>query len=212
MITGISCVLGLVFLIGNAMLVTKLLEKPPKAVEEPKAKANETKPQRTSFKEGYSMVMPDGFKKVSQNKTERGYIVYRFQHKDGCRFTFAIIPDKSVDRFTALPKDYSQTLVKSIPELSQDIEGEVDPVPISISGMSATLFRFYEKETYRGVVFTYLMVVMDRDRKLVLKFGGKYGGYREDDEVIDMPDHWEEALSTFRHIRRFEKTQAGEPS
>lgn len=202
--------LGLVFLIGNAMLVTKLLEKPPETVEEPPAKSSEPKPQLTSFQEGYCMAMPTGFKEISRSETDRGYIVYRYQHQDGCKFTFAIIPDESVDRFTALPKDYSKTLVKSVPELSQDIEGEVDPVPISISGMSAKLFRFYEKETYRGVLFTYLMFVMDRDRKLVLKFAGKYGGYREDADLIEMPDHWEDALSTFRHIRPFEKNNASE--
>lgn len=68
-------------------------------------------------------------------------------------------------------------------------------------GMSASLFRYYEKETYRGVTFTYYMVVMDRGRKLVLKFAGKYGGYKEKDDVIAWPDHWYDALMTLEHVR-----------
>jgi hypothetical protein len=63
----------------------------------------------------------------------------------------------------------------------------------------------YEKETYRVVTFTYFMVAMDPERKLVLKIAGKYGGYHEQDENITLPDHWYESLLTLRHVRRSEK-------
>ena len=60
------------------------------------------------------------------------------------------------------------------------------------------LFRFYEKETFRGVVFTYYMVSMDRGKKLVLKVAGKYGNYSDTDSLINMPDHWYEAMQTLK--------------
>ncbi len=151
------------------------------------------------------MMLPTGFKQESREETERGYIVYRFRSEEGYRFTLAIILDDSIDRFTMPPRDYSKALVKSVPELSQDIDAEIQPRRETVDGMPATVFHYYEKETYRGVTFTYLMVAMDRGKKLVLKIAGKYGGYHWQDDDIVLPDHWYDSLLTLRHFRRTEK-------
>lgn len=161
--------------------------------------------ERADFQEGYSMELPTGFKQESREETERGYIVYRFRSDEGYRFTLAIIPDESIDRFTAPPQDYSKALVKSVRELSQGIDVEVQPRRVNVDGMKANVFYYWEKETYRGVTFTYLMVAMDRGRKLLLKFAGKYGGYHDQDEDIVLPDHWYDSLLTLRHERGLEE-------
>jgi hypothetical protein len=161
--------------------------------------------ERTVFQEGYSMILPPGFKQESREETERGYIVYRFRSEDGYRFTLAIIPNESIDRFTNLPQNLSKALVKGVRELSEGMDVEVQSVRVTAGVMPATVFRYYEKETYRGVTFTYLMVAMDSGRKIVLKIAGKYGGYSEHDEDIILPDHWYDSLLTLRHERRFEK-------
>ena len=153
------------------------------------------------------MILPAGFKQESREETQRGYIVYRFRSEKGYKLTLAMIPTK--DRFP--PKDYSEALVKSVPELSQGIDAELQPTRFTVDGLQANVFFYYEKETYRGVTFTYLMVAMDSGRKLVLKFSGKYGGYHEQDESITPPDHWRDSLLSIRRVRRSERPNALQP-
>jgi len=204
-ITAVSCLCVLILVIGTAVLWSALSEEANSRPIAESVVAESTGPmkvERTVFQEGYSMVLPTGFKQESREETEQGYIVYRFRDEDGCKITFAIIPDASIYRFTNLPNKPSEAIVEGIPELSEGLDVDVQPTRWSAGGMGAALFRYYEKETYRGVNFTYLMVVMDSGRKLVLKIGGKYGRYSEHDENIMMPRHWYDALLTFREERK----------
>ena len=157
--------------------------------------------QPTEFSEGYSIILPSGFQQDSRREYENGNIVYRFRGEERCQMTFAVISDEALHRFSAPPQKYSDALVKSVPELSEGIDGDILAERVSADGMPATFFRFFEKETYRGVVFTYYMVAMDRGTKLVLKIAGKYGGYDENEKNIVMPDHWYDSMLTLRHIR-----------
>lgn len=151
------------------------------------------------------MELPPGFKQLSREETQRGYIVYRFRSEDGCKFTLAIIPNESTEQFTNPPKDLSEALIKSVPELSEGLDAELQPTRVTADLMPASMYRYYEKETYRGVTFTYFMVAIDRGTKLYAKFAGKYGGYRESDQDIIMPDHWYDSLLTLRHERNLQK-------
>ena len=157
--------------------------------------------QPTEFREGYSIILPSGFQQASRKEYEGGNIVYRFHGEERCQMTFAVISDEALHRFSAPPQKYSDALVKSVPELSEGIDGDILAERVSADGMPATFFRFFEKETYRGVVFTYYMVAMDRGTKLVLKIAGKYGGYDENEKNIVMPDHWYDSMLTLKHIR-----------
>lgn len=160
-----------------------------------------TIPNNVDFEEGYSITLPDGFEQESREKTDRGYTLYRFRNAKGFRFTLAIIPSESTTRYTNPPSDFADAIVPSIPELSQGAGADVQPSRETLQGMPATVFRFYEKETFRGVNFIYHMVALDRDRKLVLNFTGKYGDYGDNDEIIAMPNEWYESLLTL-HRRR----------
>lgn len=193
---------GLILVVGVAVLWSSMAVEPPGTTVESVQVESDSSKDRTAFQEGYSMVLPIGFKQESKEETERGYIVYRFRSDEGYKFTFAIIPDESIGRFTNPPNDLSRALVKSVPELSEGVDGEVPPQRVTADGMAATVFRYYETETYRGVTFTYLMVALDPGRRLVLKFAGKYGGYSEQDEDIMMPDHWYDSFITLRRERR----------
>lgn len=204
-LTAVSCLFGLILVVGSAILWMSLTKIPPKPTVELVQEEGGSTKERTEFQEGYSIVLPAGFKQESREETERGDIVYRFRSDEGYRFTLAIIPDESIDRFTNPPQSLSEALVKSVPELSEGFDVEIQPMRITADRMRATVFFYYEKETYRGVTFTYVMVAMDRGRKLVLKIAGKYGGYHEQDENINLPDHWHDSLLTLRHVRRLEK-------
>lgn len=204
-VTAVSCLLALILVIGTAVLISSLMKSPSVPIEEAVQAPDPPEVAATYFQEGYSIVPPDGFELESREERENGVIIYRFRGQERCRFTFAILPDESIDRFTSTPTDYSATVVASIPELSEDIGGEVDPLRDVVGGMSANVFRFYEKETYRGVHFTYLMIALEPGKKLILKIEGKYGAYHENDTDISMPEHWLDALKTFRRVPDWEK-------
>ena len=142
--------------------------------------------------------MPAGFKQEPREETGAN-IIYRAKTKEGYQFTFVIIRNESYDRFSKLPDTYDKALVKSVPELSTGVESDVQPKRVSAGVMNANVFRYYERETYRGVLFTYHMVAMDKGRKLVLRFSGKYGGFHDQEENISMPEHWLESLMTLGH-------------
>lgn len=198
-IAAILCLGALILVVVLTLIVSKAFPEPELAelsAEQDAAAANA--PVATVFKEGYSMILPSGFSQKTRRETAAGDIVYGFSAKDGCKVTFAIINDKTLNRFSAPPRSYTDALIKHIPELSQGIEGEVAPAHFSVGGMQSVFFQFYEKETYRGVVFTYYMVTMDRGIKLVLKITGKYGNYSEMDTNINMPAHWQDAMMTLK--------------
>ena len=204
-VTAVSCLLALILIIGTAILISRWMQpQPPVPIEEAVREPEPPEVEAVYFQEGYSIVPPDGFELESREETEDGVIIYRFRGEERCQLTFAIIPDESIDRFTPTPTDYSETVIDSIPELSQDIDGEVAPIRDLVEGMSANIFRFYEKETYRGVRFTYLLVATEPGKKLILKIEGKHGGYHENDTDIAMPEHWLDALKTFRIVPEWE--------
>lgn len=199
-ITAASCLGVLVLLGGAAALWMYLTEEPPTAsVESVEAeKDRQLTTQRTVFQEGYSMILPSGFKQESREETDRGYTVYRFSGEDRCHLTFAIVPDKKIYRYTKVPDKPAEARVPGVPELNEGMDVDAGPTRTSLGGMGAGVFRYYEKETWRGVNFTYLMVVMDNGRKLIIKIAGKHGRYSEKDENIIMPSHWYQSLLTFR--------------
>lgn len=201
-ITAASCLFGLILVIGAAILWISLTKDPVQASVEVVPEEVVSKTKLAEFEEGYTMMLPNGFKQASREETERGYVVYRFRSEEGYRFTLAIIPNESIDRFTTPPKDFSSAHIKSVRELSEGLDVEVQPMRVTADDMPASVFRYYEKETYRGVNFVYFMVAMDHGRKLVMKMAGKYGGYSEEDENITMPSHWYDALLTLRRVRR----------
>ena len=200
-ITAVSCLGGLLLVIGATLLLSRWMRIQAVPVSDTGQVDSGPKIERTQFQEGYSMILPSGFQQESREDNDRGQVVYRFRSEDGYRMTVAIISDESVARFSSPPQVYSEALVKSVPELSEGIEDEIQGERVIADGMPATCFRFYEKETYRGVVFTYFMVAIDRGTKLVLKIDGKYGGYDENAKNIVMPDHWYDSLLTLKRFR-----------
>ena len=197
-VTAVSCVAGLFVLIAISMLISALTRRSPEPVAEAVEEVTGPAMTRTVFAEGYSIMLPSGFKQESRDTTERGYTIYRFRTDEGYRFVLAVIPNDSIERWMSPPNEYSKALIKSVPEFSEGVEGDVQPRRINANGMTANIFQYYEKETYRGINFVYYMVAMDRGKKVVLKFYGKYGGYSEEAEFFDPPDHWYDALLTLR--------------
>ncbi len=206
-ISAILCLGSLLLVIATTLLISKLFYEPPSVgheAEDANAQTSPT-PQKTvatEFKEGYSMILPAGFDKHTSRESAAGDIVYTFPGEDGCKLTFALINDNSLDRFSSPPKTYPESLIPQIPELSSGIDGEVPAERLTIGGMPTVLFRFYEKETFRGVIFTYYMVSMDRGKKLALKLTGKYGNYSDAESIINMPDHWYDAMLTLKRTGR----------
>ena len=199
-IAGILCLGGLLFVIATTLVISNVFYEPPSVVNEATEAKIDTPQTRlpSEFDEGYSLTLPAGFGKRMRRETPMGDTVYTFTGDNGCKLTFALINDDSLDRFSGPPRTYPESLIAHIPELSRGIEGEVPPERLIVGGMPTVLFRFYEKETFRGVVFTYYMVSMDRGKKLVLKVAGKYGNYSDADSLINMPDHWYEAMQTLK--------------
>lgn len=199
-IAAILCLGGLIFVIATTLVISKVSYEPTSALTEAeKAKAETPKaPVVTEFKEGYSMILPSGFGKKTRRETEAGDTVYTFTGENGCKLTFALIKDDTLSRYSSPPKTYPASLIPHIPELSTGIDGEVAPERFTVGGMPTVLFRFYEKETYRGVVFTYYMVSMDRGQKLALKVAGKHGNYSESESNIIMPNQWYDAMLTLQ--------------
>ncbi|MDA7905156.1 hypothetical protein N9A80_02305 [Rhodopirellula sp.] len=202
-ISAFLCFGGLILVVATTLFISEISHKPNDAnlLVEPTEKKAKT-PVVTQFEEGYSMILPSGFAHQTKRMTEDGDIVYGFTSEDGCILTFAIINDDSIERFSSPPKTYSASLVERVPELSEGTEGEVPPERISVGGMPSVLFRFYEKETYRGVIFTYHMVTMDRGTKLVIKTSGKYGSYSDEETNIRMPDHWYDSMLSLQRVHK----------
>ena len=206
-ITAVLCFFGLVLVIGAGMLVEDVSEPPPttqvEVVPEKESNPNTT---RVEFQEGYSMQIPVGCKQESRQEMEQGPVVYRFRRGHEFAVTVAIIQDETIDRFSRPPKQLRKAYVKGVPELVLDVAADVQPKQITINGMRAVMFRFYERETYRGVKFTYFMVALDQGNKLVLNFHGRYGDQEADDENIQWPHLWYESLLTLRSNSYVEDT------
>ena len=134
--------------------------------------------------------------KVSEETGEEGQTVLRYSGEDGCHFIFALITDPAWDRFTSPPAVYDEAVVPNIQGLDEALGSELLAQRIGVQGMPASLFQFYERETFRGIDFTYLLVAMHRGNKVMMKFGGKYNRYKEDVEFVNMPEHWREYLLT----------------
>ena len=211
-ITAICCVFLVAFMALAFLIWYRLSPVAPAEVSETTAEAEvaESVPdvRRTFFDEGYSIVLPSGFTREKKEETRLGYTVYRYRTPEGYRFIFAIVPDPSITRFTPPPKDYSETVIKSIPGLDQGLDGELLPQRVVVDSMSANVFRFYEKETFRGVNFTDCMAVIVPEHLLLLKFSGKYGNYNEKDPNIVMEDDWYDSLLSLRRVRETESNVA----
>lgn len=196
-ITAASCLLCVMIVVGIVILTRAYTE--PVATEEAVATVEDIEPEapRTFFKEGYSIELPDGFKRQSREKLEEGVTVYRFETEKGYRFTMAIIPDESVDRFSHPPDDLSGALFDGVKDLRYGPKADLKPSKVIVDSMGASIFRYYERETFRGITFTYVMAVLDPGKKLILRFSGRYGGFHEDEENFEMPSHWYESLKSF---------------
>jgi hypothetical protein len=204
-IAAILCFGGLLLVISVTLIIGKVFyESEDNALSSEQNQVDSAaQPSVSEFEEGYSFMLPAGFGKRTRRETADGDVVYGFSGEDGCTLTFAIFDDKSTDSLylPSPPKTYAEAIVKSVPELDHQIDGEIQPVHFSLDGMPGVFFRFYEKETYRGVVFTYYMVAVDRGKKLVLKTSGKHGKISELSKSIQMPSHWYDAMMTLRHLR-----------
>ena len=111
-----------------------------------------------------------------------------------------LITNDQWDRFTNPPATYAEAVIPDIEGLDTELDAELLGQRLGVGGMAGTLFQFYERETFRGIDFTYLLVAMHQGNKLVMKFGGKYKRYSENEEFVIMPDHWREYLLTLRPL------------
>lgn len=211
-ITAASCLIALILVFLSAIVWMSVSKDTPERSVVAVQEEVEPEQERAMFREGYSIILPEGFEPQSREETEQGYVVYRFVGEESSSLTFAIVPDESIDRFTTPPQDVSEALVMSVPELSEGIDAKIQPKRVTVNGIRATEFFYHEEETYRGVTFTYLMVAMDRGRKLVLKIAGKYGSYESHEEIIEMPDHWHDSLMSLRHEQHVETLDETEKS
>lgn len=203
-IAAIFCLGALILVIVTTLVIREVFYETAQTATNDAANPHELNqalpqpPEVTTFDEGYSIILPSGFAGQTRLETTTGDIVYTFTAESGCKLHFALINDDTIDRFASPPKSYQDSLIQHIPDFSVGIEGEVAPERVTINGMPSVLFRFYEKETFRGVVFTYYMVSMDRGKKLALKIAGKYGNYSDEDANISMPDHWYDSMLTLK--------------
>ena len=159
-----------------------------------------TPTEQTIQLSGYEFQLPIGYQLLSNEKTETGDVVVRYQGEENCHFIFAILEDPNWDRFTSPPAAYEDAVIPSIKGLDYELDAELLAQRVGVGGMPASLFQFYERETFRGIEFTYLLVAMHRGQKVVLKFGGKYKRYKEDVEFVEMPEHWRRYLMTLRPL------------
>ncbi|MAI74079.1 MAG: hypothetical protein CMM01_24710 [Rhodopirellula sp.] len=198
-ISAILCLGVLILVVGTTLVISAFFFESTdiNSTEKPnQPTAKEAIP--TDFNEGYSLIIPPDFGDKRRRETELGDVVYTYTGNDGCKLTFALINDDTLDRFSSPPTNYADALIQRIPELSTAIDGDVAPERVSVNGMPSVMFRFYEKETYRGVIFTYYMVSMDRGKKLALKIAGKHGKYSDGDANINMPNQWYDAMLTLK--------------
>lgn len=198
LIAASACLFGLIVVIGVMAILFNVLSKdtPATSAVAVVQEEGESDTVRADFEEGYSMMLPRGFVRQSREETEEGYIVYRFRSDEGFKFTLAILPDEATSMIN-LPKSLSKALLPGVKELDEGVDGEIQPAYVKANKMPAVVFQYYERETYRGVTFTYFMVAIDRKKKIVMKIAGKYGGFDTLEEDITVPEHWNESLKTF---------------
>lgn len=210
-LTAVGCLFALLLVIGTAVLIDGFSEEPKieaeaAAVEE--AASDEVSlmaTKRIAFQEGYSMLLPAGYEPLSREKTDRGYIVYRFRRGLGLRLTVAIIISKQYDRGSDLPKKIAEASLKGVSELSFEDDIDIAPMPHIVGRMRAALFNYYEKRVYANrPFFTYTLVVLDEGRKLVMQFDGLYGN----NENLSPPDHWRDSLLTLRREKDLKDADA----
>lgn len=156
--------------------------------------------EQTIRREGYAFELPADYQLVSDEKTDEGHRVLRYSGEDNCHFIFAILEDPSWDRFSSPPADYAAAVIPEIKGLDETLDAELIAQRLGVGGMAASLFQFYERETFRGIEFTYLLITMNRGQKIAMKFGGKYKRYKEDIEFVEMPEHWRRYLLTLRPV------------
>ncbi len=204
-IAAILCFGFLLILITVTLIFSRYFSDPsnPELSEGQDKIQNLAEPVQTSFDEGYSMVLPDGFGQKTRRVADEDEVIYNFIGPDACKLTFVIIKDENEGSLylPKLPKTYQEAVIERIPELKHTVEGDIQPNSFSVDGMPGVLFKFFEKETFRGVDFTYYMIAYDRDTKLAMKISGKHGKISERASSIDMPDHWEDAMMTLKHDR-----------
>lgn len=148
----------------------------------------------------YDFELPIGYELISDGKASEEKNVWRYRGEEKCHFIFAVLEDPKWDRFTSPPSNYAEALIPEMEGLNQEIGAELLAERVSPGGLPASSFRFFQRETFRGVEFTSLLVAMDRGTKVVMKFGGKYGSYHEGDENAVMPEHWRTCLLSLRRV------------
>ncbi|MGC6447271.1 MAG: hypothetical protein ACON5J_12665 [Rubripirellula sp.] len=189
----------LVMLVLGVDLFTSKRQAQLQEKEEVRAAAETPPPTDQSVEHfGYTFKLPVDYAKVSEETSEEGQTVIRYSGEDGCHFIFALLTDPAWDRFTSPPAVYDEAVVPNIQGLDEALGSELLAQRIGVQGMPASLFQFYERETFRGIDFTYLLVAMHRGNKVMMKFGGKYNRYKEDVEFVNMPEHWREYLLTLK--------------
>lgn len=149
---------------------------------------------------GYAFDLPLGYQLESEQTMDDGTVVVRYSGEDGCHFIFALLRREEWDRFASSPSVYDEAIEPGISGLDDALGSELLAQKLLVGDMSASLFQFYERETFRGINFTYLLVAMNRGEKVMLKFGGKYKRLKEDVEFVEMPEHWRDHLMTVRRL------------
>lgn len=157
--------------------------------------------------QGYAFDLPIGYQVVSEQTEDDGTVVVRYSGEDGCHFIFALLRREEWDRFTSPPSVYDDAIEPEIKGLDHALGTELLAQKVGAGGMPASFFQFYERETFRGIDFTYLLVAMHRGEKVMLKFGGKYNRLKEDVEFVEMPEHWRDCLLTLRPLLPGEQDQ-----
>ena len=148
----------------------------------------------------YTFDLPIDYRLVSEETRDNGDLIVRYKGEDGCHCIFSLLTNDQWDRFTNPPATYAEAVIPDIEGLDTELDAELLGQRLGVGGMAGTLFQFYERETFRGIDFTYLLVAMHQGNKLVMKFGGKYKRYSENEEFVIMPDHWREYLLTLRPL------------
>ncbi len=199
--TAVASVLGLIVVVG-ALIIKDLVAEPEQEVAETAEVQDETAAttQMAYFNEGYSVELPRGFNDPTKEINNRGYTIYRRQTKEGYQFTLAFIPSSTTTRISIPPNDLSKASFRSVRGLEVDPNLKVEGKRVSIDGMPAVIFRYHERETYRGINFTYYMLAMGEGRKIAAKFSGRYNGYDEDEEDITEPNEWYDSLLSIRTV------------
>ena len=158
-IAAILCFGFLLMVVAGTLIISKVFSDPVNdaTLSTQNRETSVSEPVVAEFQEGYSFALPAGFGKKTRRETADGDVIYVFSGEDGCKLTFAVFDDDSTDSLylPSPPKTYAEAIIEDVPELNHEIDGEIQPEHFSLDGMPGVFFRFYEKETFRGVVFTY---------------------------------------------------------